>query len=278
MANQTTLSSFPTKNKLGSDPRLSDSCNSVAGVVDWLGSTKNVNGNQLNGDCNQQRHQVADYENCLSLQQHLQGARCRSVGNLPTTDLLEASDDSNNDAEEDQAHLPVSLAPSSPAPACLSSPQNNTELETYDADYAASSEENSLSARSSSVELHSLQADTMTPAKFDDNPATRRTKCKEIMLMVVINENEHATSGDEVFYINPSVSYVLTFIHVKKNNYHNKLFDVNLSYILRLSILIISINHIPIKFRSSQRSQRQKEDDLRKLKRRRSQMRNYVQV
>lgn len=85
----------------------------------------------------------------------------------------------------------------------VSSGESNEEGDDDDADYAdsASLDENSTSSGSS--DLANLE-----PEKSENKPNEReQNQRKEITLKVVIDEIEIDKSGEEVFYINPSVSF-----------------------------------------------------------------------
>lgn len=135
------------------------------------------------------------------MQRQLQMASCQSIGRLLAAVNPDSQCDSSIDGPRGVELLSTSSSVSSPASAHKSPTSlSSTELAGFeDDDYAASTSD--TSASSSAAELCKANCDR---EEHDNIGAQQR---KEVLLKVVVDESEQGPNGDEVFYMNPSVSF-----------------------------------------------------------------------
>lgn len=137
-----------------------------------------------------------DYENCCELQTKLQSSRCRSIGNLFADLTLE------NVAHESEEQSESSSSSSSSSTSIV-------KLALYDEDdYANTSSETSVQSSLSTASVEcATKSSRQVDVGVDSTTTTEKSSRQEITLQVVVDESERTTSGDEIFYINPTVSF-----------------------------------------------------------------------
>lgn len=223
MANQTSLKSGPGVDRQVNDPvgkrsRFSSGSRhsghdapasslsaQVEMVFGWLGSTETApSSGQRDAPFDAQTESPApsaDYENCVDLQRELVGRRCRSMGSLCDGVAPETEAASVN-VPPDALLLSVGLSDSS-----ASTQTNSSGAIGEDEDYAATSDANESGSSHSSCTEPTLQSSGDLRASNWHSDERLPSLRKELTLKVVVDETEHSTSGADVFYIDPAVSF-----------------------------------------------------------------------
>lgn len=138
---------------------------------------------------NENKESESDYENCQVLQQQLEVARnCDSI--------ISSLFDSSGRPQEKSAQ---------------SSGSSESSSDDEDADYAASGSSNETSTSAGSNDSEATKSESSDELELNQNENENENENenhrKEITLKVVIDENETDRCGEEVFYINPLVSF-----------------------------------------------------------------------
>lgn len=138
----------------------------------------------------------ADYENCNALQAQLQDARAfRSLDNHQTNTSEICADEIQTMSLSETTLSAVDVKNNS------NIINENDKIYDEDGDYAGSAEEDDVNSGDATSTVGSFVHEL---EKTDDRSIGSR---KEMILKVVIDETEKSSTGDEVFYIDPYVSF-----------------------------------------------------------------------